>query len=99
MNAAQVDKLLATAGSIPIPPKGMHWRVHDDHDGTFTGEIVVFVAEDGDVHVGMDRQPPIRFRNPLGGGNSPRTHQALLMLAHAIALDNADRPQRSQTPK
>ena len=34
-----------------------------------------------------------RFRNYFGGGESPRVHNALLMLALAIKLDNEERPQ------
>jgi hypothetical protein len=61
----------------------------------------VMVADDGDVHVSMqeweripegqpDPLPSIRIRTLAGGGRHGRTRQALLWLAKAIELDNAD---------
>lgn len=63
--------------------------------------IRIFIANDGDVHLIMqdwedipDGQPStvpsIRCRTFFGGGRHHRTHQALLMLAQAIRLDNEE---------
>lgn len=70
-------------------------RLHDDHDGTYEGKISVIVAPDGDIHVTIDKRQghALRFRMFGGGGMSLRTRTALLILAEAIRLDNADKPQ------
>lgn len=65
--------------------------------------IRVMIAEDGDVHVSMqewedireegsqpDPFPSVRCRTGIGGGRHQRTRQALLWLARAIQLDNAE---------
>ncbi|MFA6183673.1 MAG: hypothetical protein WC682_01060 [Parcubacteria group bacterium] len=71
-------------------------RTHDDHDGTFEGNLTTFMLRDGDMVVTTDKHhgPPMRFRNYFGGGQSPRVYNALKILALAIKLDNEDRPQR-----
>ena len=72
-------------------------RLHDDHDGTFTGILNVLIGPDGDCHTWTDVQPgqSLRFRVPiLGGGMSPRVRNALMILAFAIKLDNDDYPQQ-----
>ncbi|MFA6227645.1 MAG: hypothetical protein WC668_00435 [Patescibacteria group bacterium] len=70
-------------------------RIHDDHDGKFTGRLMVQFTRDGDAWITTDghRGPPLRFRAPLGGGSSPRVRNALMLLALAIKLDNQERPQ------
>jgi len=61
----------------------------------------VMVAPDGDTHVAMQEWedhpegepsllPTVRCRTGFGGGRHERTHQALLWLALAIQLDNAE---------
>lgn len=63
----------------------------------------VMVAGDGDVHVSMQDwedikregsapspNPSVRCRTLAGGGRYRRTRQALLWLAQAIRLDNAE---------
>jgi len=70
-------------------------RLHDDNDGTERGRISVIVASDGDVHVTIDVRPgtDLRYRMPMqGGGRSPRTRNALMILAEAIRLDNLENP-------
>jgi len=65
--------------------------------------IRVFIADDGDVHVAMQDWeqiktegtkpspfPSVRCRTGVGGGRHQRTRQALLWLAKAIELDNAE---------
>ncbi len=69
-------------------------RVHDDHDGEFTGQLCVTFDRVGDAWLSIDNHPPIRFRMPIvGGGMSPRTRNALMILALAIKLDNEEHPQ------
>lgn len=71
-------------------------RFHDDHDGTYEGQLALGITRDGDMWIGID-QPPgafLRFRNYFGGGQSLRVHNALKILALAIKLDNQDKPQR-----
>lgn len=71
-------------------------RVHDDHDGTFTGRVSVQFDRMGDAYLFVDKPEGIanylRFRTMGGGGMSPRVRTALLLLAEAIRLDNEDRP-------
>lgn len=74
---------------------GCHKRLHDDHDGTREGKLVVFQSQDGDMHVWVERDvyvPALRFRTQLGGGSSPHTHNALRLLAEAIRMDNERTP-------
>ncbi|MFA5124874.1 MAG: hypothetical protein WC473_03605 [Patescibacteria group bacterium] len=70
-------------------------RIHDDHDGTFTGRLMVQFTKDGDAWIKTDKHhgPSLRYRSPLGGGSSPRVKNALMLLALAIKLDNEQRPQ------
>lgn len=86
------------AGLVPGEP----FRVYCDDDGQ--GErlwLSVFVQRDGDVVVGATdcredepyQSAGIRVRTFAGGGRNLRTHQALLWLARAIQLDNADNPR------
>ncbi len=68
-------------------------RLHDDHNGTHLGQIQVMFDPNGDAYVSIigdihERSPTLRFRMPgSGGGLSPRTRVALLILAEAIRLD------------
>lgn len=62
-------------------------RLHDDHDGEFRGNITVTLSPDGDAWVSADTLESLRFRTPMGGGNSPRVRNALMLLALAIKLD------------
>jgi len=70
-------------------------RTHDDHEGTFEGKVGVYIGPDGDAYLTSDQQPPLRFRNYFGGGRSPRVYNALLILAKAIDMDNAERPEQA----
>jgi hypothetical protein len=69
-------------------------RLHDDHDGTREGELIVQFTPDGDAWVYIDKLQgaSLRFRFSSGGGNSPRVRNALVLLALAIKLDSEDRP-------
>jgi len=69
-------------------------RLHDDHDGTREGELIVGFSPDGDAWVYTDKHqgPSLRFRMPMGGGRSPRVRNALVLLALAIKLDSEERP-------
>jgi len=67
-------------------------RLHDDHDGTFDGKIIVTIDPMGDIHIGTDRTRWLRFRNSDGGGLSLKVRNALMILALAIKLDNEKFP-------
>jgi hypothetical protein len=71
-------------------------RLHDDHDGTYTGKISVVISDDGDAWLQViDTEPgfSLRYRMPMiGGGVSPRVRTALVILAEAIRLDNEKIP-------
>ena len=73
-------------------------RLEDDSP---EGVISVGFSNDGDGWIQVlckpdrdDFHTTFRFRMPLiGGGQSPRTRVALLILAEAIRLDNENNPQ------
>lgn len=70
-------------------------RLHDDHDGTYDGSLVVVIGEDGDAWVDVQGKRPmetLRYRTYQGGGRSLRVRNALLMLAYAIKKDEEERP-------
>lgn len=73
-------------------------RLHDDHDGSHEGVLNVLFTPDADARIwitsaeGM-QSDVLRFRMPdIGGGMSPRTRVALLILAEAIRADNESNP-------
>jgi len=68
-------------------------RQHDDTDGEPSGNLSVEFNSVGDAFVGIDGKF-LRFRTENGGGKSPHTRNALLILAEAIRLDNEERPQQ-----
>ncbi|WP_415913282.1 hypothetical protein [Neptuniibacter sp. QD37_11] len=70
------------------------------------GQLNIFRSDDGDIHVtvyqddgngGVGAGSSVEFCSPLGGGGgkSPRTMKALIELARAIELDNAEAPERA----
>jgi hypothetical protein len=75
-----------------------------DDDNSF---LRIVFSEDGDAwpnvfHLEMEGDKKEmsmcpRYRTYFGGGQSLRTRAALLILAKAIAMDNAERPQRRDT--
>ena len=69
-------------------------RLHDDHDGTCQGKLLVVFSNDGDawVEVNNPTHGPLRFRSAFGGSHSPRVYNALVLLALAIQLDSQDKP-------
>jgi hypothetical protein len=71
-------------------------RFYDDHDGEFDGELLVYFDKSGDAWVETTKKynKALRFRDFLGGGQSQRVRNALMILALAIELDNEDHPQR-----
>jgi hypothetical protein len=100
-----------TAEDVLAPhwPEGIHAnefvQVNCDDKGRDGGSwLRVMVANDGDVHVGMQDwetiksdphsmpspHPSIRIRTLAGGGRNLRTRQALLWLMVAIKLDKED---------
>jgi len=76
-----------------VDDKESYSRIMDDHDGTCIGRLIVMFGPDGDAYVGTEAARLMRFRTSGGGGQSPRTHAALLVLAEAMRLDNEARPQ------
>ena len=68
-------------------------RLHDDHDETFKGKIIVCFDQFGDIRIGTDKDRHwLRFRNSGGGGMSLRVRNAIMILALAIKLDNEEHP-------
>lgn len=99
--AAYLPEVLAQSFFLPLTGGETHQRLQDDHDGNFRGELILMVGPDGDVWVTTDlhRGPTMRFRVPaIGGGQSPRTFNALRILALAIMLDNQQCPQLRHQP-
>jgi hypothetical protein len=92
-----VLRVLNNPLEIPeISTQKVYARIHDDHDGTYEGKLMIFELENGDMVVTTDKHQgsPLRFRNYFGGGQSLRVHNALKILALAIKLDNDEHPQR-----
>jgi hypothetical protein len=88
----KLRRLLESALPHPaeIEPGVLYMRLQDDHDGTYEGLIGVAFSRDGDAHVQFTESEsgaPLRFRTILGGGASPRTRNALVLLALAMKLD------------
>lgn len=94
------DDIKALLGESMIWPEGLearelYKRLHDDHDGTYQGSIVVVIGEDGDAWVDLTGKRPctsLRYRTGIGGGSSLRVRNALLLLAFAIKLENEEHP-------
>lgn len=80
-----------------LKPDEMQVRTHDDHDGTYDGKIHITQDRMGDIWILLEKYDAmnrtLRFRNGMGGTNSPRVHNALKILAEAIRLDNIYRPE------
>ncbi len=95
---AAVEKFLEDPVWIPgLKAKTSYVRLHDDHDGTRQGRVCVAFSEDGDAWLETEtnhRGGPLRFRSHFGGGESPRTRIALMILARAIQLDSEAKPQK-----
>jgi hypothetical protein len=76
-------------------------KVKRFEDDSPKGYLTVAFSEDGDGWIQVLAEPDpddfnmtFRFRMPMiGGGQSPRTRVALLILAEAIRLDNEQYPQ------
>jgi len=92
-----VRALLEAYFWLPTLQANMRYkRLHDDHDGEFNGWLSVTFGEDGDAWVDPVNLNAggLRFRMPMtGGGSSPYTRTALMILAEAIRLDNERAPQ------
>lgn len=95
MIAKRIKKLLEDSfWPESLSPDVSYQRIHDDHDGTFTGTLSVFIDRMGDVYLTVDRAfEALRFRTMGGGGHSLRVRNALVVLAEAIRLDNEERSQ------
>jgi len=91
---AAARKLVESSFWLPsLNVKETYARQHDDTDGEPTGFLNVGIAPDNDVWLWIENDSggPLRFRCALGGGMSPRTRAALVVLAEAIRLDNEER--------
>jgi hypothetical protein len=91
-----LPRVLITPLGIDFPPNSAE-RVHDDHEGTWTGCLQLTMSADGDMWIRTTApkqigQGYLRFRALTGGSASPRIHNALRMLALAIKLDNEAKP-------
>lgn len=95
----RIKKLLEENFWLPtLDTMSNYQRFEDD---SMSGSLNVAFGTDGDGHITViqDRDPKefklaMRFRMPMiGGGESPRVRNALLILAEAIRLDNLDHPQ------
>jgi hypothetical protein len=99
------DLVMEVLLNTPSWPTGLeteqeYMRIGDD-DKSF---LRIVFSRDGDawpnvfsVEQKMDPQhwsSSPRYRTYFGGGQSLRTRAALCILAKAIAMDNAERPQR-----
>lgn len=94
-SAAELERILdgVIESAAGLNTNECYSRTHDDHEGEWAGKLTVILSGDGDTWVQIDTDNAIRFRNVFGGTNSRRTHNALVILAKAIAMDNADRPE------
>lgn len=97
-----LPRILITPLGIDIPPNSAVERVHDDHEGTWTGCLQLAMSADGDMWIRTTAPKQIgqgflRFRTMGGGSASPRIHNALRILALAIKLDSEAFPL-SQKP-
>lgn len=92
-------KLLKKILNSPFYPPELetnvgYFRTQDDCDGDTHEGICVSIGTDGDVFISARHRPmqSCRYRMPMvGGGRSPRTRLALLILALAIKLDDEER--------
>ncbi len=91
-----VKRFLEEPSWIPELNSGeVYTRLHDDNDGTFTGILSIQFDRNGDAYIATDvgKLKNLRFRTFGGGGKSLRVKNALMILALAIKLDNAESPQ------
>jgi hypothetical protein len=109
LDPENVDRTIATACAIkllesPFWPAELevnkiYTRTHDDCDGKMEEKINIGFTIDGDAWISTyaHRAPMMRFRMPIiGGGRSPRTRNALLLLALAMKLDNEEKPDKEK---
>ncbi len=78
-----------------------NYSVKRYEDDSRFGMLTVTISEDADAWIDVlseadpnELHTVMRFRTFIGGGQSPRVRNALLILAEAIRLDNKDRPQQ-----
>lgn len=94
MSARKINALLSRPFWLEtLNDADCYERQHDDTDGKPEGFLAVSFGPDGDAYVSIHMHPVLRFRTEIGGGGSPRTRNALILLAEAIRLDNEARPQ------
>lgn len=97
MRNSEIEAILEQLGEEMPWPEGLrpmkHYsRTQDDCDGNLQDGITVVFGPDGDAHIYQTGQDCSRFRTHAGGGLSPTTRGALMLLALAIERDNRDNP-------
>lgn len=99
LSAELIDEILKHELVLPdLNPFAEQTRVQDDCDGDISDSVSVKIDACGDVYIAFNKPGMKRFRTVAGGGESPRTHNALKILAEAIRLDNLERGvQRSSS--
>lgn len=77
-----------------ILPDKLYSRIEDDCDGDYNRKLSVLINRYGDawVDIGTSFGSSLRYRTFGGGGRSPRTRAALMILVYAIILDNKEVP-------
>ena len=91
----QIRAILAGTVQCDMPYPTFLERLQDDTDGETDARHILTVSQgpDGDMYIGVDGRL-LRFRAWSGGGMSLATHNAIRVLAEAMRMDNASRPQR-----
>lgn len=78
---------------LPAVDTAVSYGRVDDSVGEKEGVIQIMFDPDGQAFVCIEQEASfLHFRMTKDGGKSPRVRAALLILAEAIRLDNADSP-------
>lgn len=88
-----IHRILESGLSLPAVETMVSYGRADDNVGEKEGVIQIMFDPDGQAFVWMENDHSfLRFQTTGDGGKSPRVRAALLILAEAIRLDNADSP-------
>ena len=92
-----IRRILESDFSLPAVETMVSYGRADDNVGEKDGVIQIMFDPDGQAFVWMEHDNSfLRFRMTGNGGKSPRVRAALLILAEAIRLDNADSPSEAR---
>jgi len=104
MVKAHPELVMEALLDTPFWPPGLDLKEAYQRFGDDVNSFLrVVFSQDGDAwpyvfHLEMqhdqEHHGTPRYRTYFGGGESLRTRQAMCILAKAIAMDNAERPQR-----